>query len=134
MYLKSCLTGHASKLIMNLQKTESNYEEALQMLEQRYKNIRVILRKILSGIHRFTAVQTENVSQLRQLHSFFNETSQSINALRRSVENDLWHFLLFENLDTESQKGWETANDGTEALDFDRLMMFLDNRVRSLGG
>ena len=26
----------------------------------------------------------------------------------------------------------ETASDGTEALDFDRLLVFLDNRVRSL--
>ena len=31
------------------------------------------------------------------------------------MENDLWHFLLVENL--ESQKAWETAHDGTEALD-----------------
>ena len=74
--------------------------------------------------HGFTA--------LRQPHSVLNETSQSIKALGRSLENDLWHFLLFENLDPESQKAWEFANDGSEALDFDRLMVFLDDRVRSL--
>ena len=39
-------------------------------------------------------------------------------------------FPFFENLDSESHKACETANDGTEVLDFDRLMSFLDNRVR----
>ena len=38
MYLKSSLTSHASKLIMNLESTESNIEVALQMLEQTDKN------------------------------------------------------------------------------------------------
>ena len=33
MYFKNCLASHASKLIMNLETTESNYEVALQMLE-----------------------------------------------------------------------------------------------------
>ena len=95
---------------------ESNYKIAtLQMLEQRYKNDPVIPRKLLSRVHGFTAVRTENLSQLRRLYSVFNETSQFIKALGRSVENDLWHFLLVENL--ESQKTWETAHAGTEALD-----------------
>ena len=51
MYFKNCLASHASKLIMNLETTESNYEVALQMLEQRYKNDRVILGKVMSRIH-----------------------------------------------------------------------------------
>ena len=70
--------------------------------------------------------------QLRQLHSGFREASQSIKALGRSVENDLSLFLFCENLDPESQKVWETANDGNEALDFDRLTVFLDKRIRSI--
>ena len=48
------------------------------------------------------------------------------------MENDLRHLILFENLDPESQKAWDTANDGTEAPNFDRLIVFLDNRVSSL--
>ena len=51
MYLKGCLTSHASKLIMSLETTESNYEVALQMLQLRYKNDRVSLRKLLSRIY-----------------------------------------------------------------------------------
>ena len=70
----------------------------------------------------------ENVSQLCQLHLVVNETSQSIKAFEGSVENDLWHFLVIGNLHPESQKACETANDGTEALDFDRLIVFLDYR------
>ena len=49
-----------------------------------------------------------------------------------SVPNDLWHFILSENLNPVSQKAWETANDGTKAVNFDQLMVFLNNRVRSL--
>ena len=61
------------------------------------------------------SVRTEDEFQLQQLNSFFNETSKSI-----------------EDLNPESQKAWETANDGTEAVDFNQLVVFLDNRIRSL--
>ena len=95
-YLESCLTSHASKLIMNLETKESNYELVIQMLEQRYKNHRVILRRLLSRIHGFTPSQTEKVSQPRQLHSVFNETSQSIKALEGSEEINMWLSSLRE--------------------------------------
>ena len=48
-----------------------------------------------------------------------------------SVENDLWLSLLFENPVSESQNAWEAANDGNEALDFNRVMVILEDRVRS---
>ena len=96
------------------------------MLEQRYKNYRVILRKLSSRIS-----DRECVSASSAVLSLQRDFAV-IKALGRSVENNLWRFLLFENLNPESQKTWETSNDGTEALDFDRFMVFLDNRVRSL--
>ena len=102
MYLKSNLTSHASKIILNPEITQSKFEVALQMLEQRYQNNRVILWKLRSRIHGFSAVQTESASQLDQLHSVFNETSQSIKALERSVKNDLRHFLI-KNLIVNSE-------------------------------
>ena len=102
------------------------------MLEQKYINNRVSLRKLLSRVHGFSTVRTAKFSHICQLHSVFSDTSQSIKALGRTVQNDLGHFFLFENLNPESQKAWETVNDGIEALGFDRHIVFLENRVRCL--
>ena len=43
MYLTSCLTIHASKPNRNLKTTESNYEIALQRLQQKYENVQTFV-------------------------------------------------------------------------------------------
>ena len=102
--LKSFLTSYASKLIMNVETTESNYEVALPMLEQWYRNDRFIIQKLLSQI------QGTRIVSRKQFVAF----------------------LFFENPVSESQNAWEAANDGNEALDFNRVMVILEDRVRSL--
>ena len=102
--LKSFLTSYAYKLIMNVETTESNYEAALPLLEQWYGNNRFIIQKLLSQIQ-----GTRIVSRKRFVA-----------------------FLLFENSVSESQNAWKAANDGNEALDFNRFMVILEDRVRSL--
>ena len=132
VYLKSGLSGPPEKLIKSLSSTDSNYETARNLLEQRYKNDRIILRTLQASAVDFKPVRGESKYQLRLLHSTFNEVTQSIHSLGRQVDNDMWHYLLFTKLDVDSQKAWELKNEGTECLKFDKLMTFLDNWVRSM--
>ena len=132
VYLKSCLSGPPEKLIKSLSATDSNYETARNLLEQRYKNDRIILRTLQARAVDFKPVRGDSKHQLRLLHSTFNEVTQSIHSLGRRVDNDMWHYLLFTKLDVDSQKAWELKNEGIECLKFDELMTFLDNRIRSM--
>ena len=64
-----------------------------------------------------------------QLHSTFNEVTQSIQSFGRQVDKDLWHYLLFTKFDVGSQKAWKLKNEATEYLKFDKLVTFLENRA-----
>ena len=68
----------------------------------------------------------EKISQLQQ------RVFGSKQVTRRISRKQFVAFHFCENLDPEYQIVWETDNDGTEALDSDRLIVFLDNRVRFL--
>ena len=105
VYLKSCLSGPPEKLIKSLSSTDSNYETTRNLLEQRYKNDRIILRTLQARAVDFKPVR-ESKYQLRLLHSTFNEVTQSIHSLGRQVDNDMWHYLLYTKLDVDSQSHW----------------------------
>ena len=72
MYLKNCLTSHASDLIMNLEMTESNYEVALQCKSRDTKRIEPSLENFC---HEFTdSLQFERRMSL----NFVSYTQSSI--------------------------------------------------------
>ena len=50
VYLKSSVKGDAERLIKNIATTEDNYEVAMQILDYRYANQRVILRNLLNNL------------------------------------------------------------------------------------
>ena len=132
VHLKSCLSGPPEKLIKSLSSTDSKYETARNLLEQRYKNNRIILRTLQARAADFKPERAEGKYQLRLLQSTFNEVTQSIHSLGRQVDNDMWHHLPFTKLDANSKKAWALKNEFTECLKFDELITFLDNRVRSM--
>ena len=120
------------KTYLNLAKTEDNYEVARQILTERYRNERLIVKNLLAKVVDTRPVKEENANHLRILHSIFNETAQSLQALTRQIDNDILHYLLKTKMDGESQKAWELHNPGSLCLEFEKLLKFLDNRVKSL--
>ena len=76
VYLKSCLSGPPEKLIKSLSPTDSNYETARNLLEQRYKNDRIILRTLQARAVEFKPVRGESKYQLRLLQLSMKQLSR----------------------------------------------------------
>ena len=93
------------------------------------------MKNLLAKVVDARPVKEENANHLRILHSIFNETAQSLQALGcqiGQIDNDLLHYHLMTKMDVESQKAWELHNPGSLCLEFEKLLKFLDNRVKSL--
>ena len=106
MYLKSCLRSHASKPIMNLETTESNYEVALQ------KKDSVNLSTLLSRVHGFTAVRAKNMFQLLQPHPVFNETWLFFKTVFKPAKNIFQYDSVQKtrSMATSERKNFVTSN------------------------
>ena len=66
-YLKASLQGDATKLLISLAITDAYYSIALQTLEKRYANPRMIARTHLTSIFEYPSVKSESSKDLRKL-------------------------------------------------------------------
>ena len=90
-YLKSSLQGEAARLLKSLQITDSNYQLARNILEERYSNIRVIARSHIHTLCSYPSLRQENSKALRQLLEIFHENTLALEALEIDIHGV--HFL-----------------------------------------
>ena len=69
VYLKSNAKGDAERLIKNIATTEDNYEVAMQILEDRQANQKIILGNLLNKLTDFIPVKSGSLNQLKLLHT-----------------------------------------------------------------
>ena len=68
-YLKSFSTGEASRAVKGLAVTTENYEEALQVLDERYGNVQIIVNSHFEELTALSAVRNnDDTAVLRELH------------------------------------------------------------------
>ena len=70
-HLKSSLTGDADKLLHSNTITDDIFDIAIDILEKRYDNKRLILQAQLHEIFRQCSLKTENSKDLRRIFSLF---------------------------------------------------------------
>ena len=133
-YLKSSLQGEAARLLKSLQITDSNYQLARNILEERYSNMRVIIRSHIHTLCSYPCLRQENSKTLRQLIEMFHENILSLKALE--IDIDTWSpFLVYqlsEKLDDETRRQWEISSPGRDLQTYRQLYEFLDTRCRAL--
>ena len=66
-YLKSAVKGEASKMLTSITVTDDNFDVAMEILQNRYDNRRLILRAHIHGIVSYRPVSHENTRELRKL-------------------------------------------------------------------
>jgi len=110
-YLRSSLKGEAAEVIKAFEITTYNYDEAWELLIERYDNRRRIVQGHVRAMFELPPMHKENHSQLRALLDGVCKHLRTLKALERPVDSwdDLVIHLILSKLDTTTKKetvGW----------------------------
>ena len=133
-YLKGLLTGEAKRLLTYITITDANYEEARDILKNRYQNLKAIVREHIAAIVNAPNVNKQETGSLRNLAQTIDEHRRALEALgQNTAEMDIFIvYHVVEKMDHESRRQWELEHPGTDILKYDDLNKFLTTRCRAL--
>ena len=89
-YLKRLLKNEANYVISGLEITENNYEEAVDLLKEKYDRKELMINAHYSQLHDIPIAST----YYEKLRSIYNHTEQplrSLQALSENTEYNLWY-------------------------------------------
>lgn len=132
-YLKSSLKGEALNVISSLEVTASNYQIAWDLLENRYKNTRVIVHRHVRALFELPSVDSrEPVTSLRQLMDSALMHIRALDALDQPTKH--WDTLLIHlvtsKLSPSICKEWELSTVPDELPKFKQLSDFIQRRCQ----
>lgn len=132
--LKSYLSGEAADLVRSLQITDDNYDEARQILKNRYDNKRFIIDSLLKRFLNQPKVQTESASCLKKLLDTSNETVRALQLMAVPVNkwDQILVHIIVEKLDSDSRRHWELSLTRQALPTYDQLKSFIDARWQAL--
>ncbi|XP_062704116.1 uncharacterized protein LOC134286511 [Aedes albopictus] len=142
-YLDKALIGEASGIldakissspllgIIN----NNNYEQAWQLLEERFENPRVIIDSHISGLLSMKPIPKQSFKELRNLIDTCNRHVEGLRFMEQEVDGTAGLVvvkLLIMCLDGETRKQWELTLDHGELPDLDGSLKFLRNYCQVL--
>ena len=122
-HLKSSLTRDGDKLLHSITITEDNFHIAIDILEIRYDNKRLILRSHLHEIFKQRSLTSENSKDLRTLMETTEENRLALLNRGQPVDQQdtFFVYLLTERLSIEARKGWKISTPRREPQRYDQL-------------
>ncbi|XP_011860106.1 PREDICTED: uncharacterized protein LOC105557469 [Vollenhovia emeryi] len=132
-YLKASLKNEAADVISSLKLSDANYQEALEMLDERYDN-RVIVQKHIKAIFEYPVLYKENHVELRQLLDTVLKHLRVLKVLQRSTDHwdGLVIHIITSKLAPAVNKEWETSLKDSNIPTLKDLTDFLSYRCRAL--
>ena len=126
--------GEVSKMLTSITVTDDNFDVAMEILQNRYDNRRLILRAHIHGIVSYRPVSHENTRELRKLVDTMEEHRLSLRNMGQPVEHQdpFFVYLIAEKLPTDTRKFWELSSKGKELQTYQELKTFLEERVQAL--
>lgn len=136
-YLKNSLQGEAECLLKHIPITVNNYEQAWELLKERYNNKRIIVNSLLNKLLTQRKIPTQTANNIKTL---LDTTCECLNSLKNlNVSTDSWDpliiFLVVQKLDPESHREWEVHayQDNLDELPtWNNLVKFLQTKYRTL--
>ena len=113
--------------------TDANYSIALQTLEERYANPRMIVRTHLSSNFEYPNVKSESSKDLRKLLETTEQHRFGLENLGQpSNQFDLvFVYFVSSKLDSETRKQWELSTSGTDFQTYQQLKTFVKSRCQA---
>ncbi|XP_011859790.1 PREDICTED: uncharacterized protein LOC105557213 [Vollenhovia emeryi] len=135
-YLKSHVTGEASRLLANIAVTAENFTTDWDALLARYDNKRMLLASCFDRLTELKKMSTKSAEGLKSLLATTCEVIGNLDALSISQE-DAWNMFLAyfvaRRLDHDTLEAWELQlGNATEPALFPELQTFLDGCIRAL--
>ena len=120
---KSSLTRDADKLLHSITITEDNFHIAIDILEIRYDNKRLILRSQLHEIFKQCSLTTENSKDLRTLVETTEEHRLTLlnRGLPADQDDTFFVYLLTERLSIETRKAWKISTPRRDPQRYDQF-------------
>lgn len=134
-YLKTCVTGEATRLVCNLSLSGDNFVVAWSLLVMRYENKWFLLTSQLDRITNLKPIKTKSAQGLRTLLTTISEATGAIRALGCAVHHwdPLLLHLLVRLLDSETREAWEVKlRSSTVYPTYAQFEEFLVERTRAL--
>lgn len=133
-YLKASVKGEAALLLQSVSITNDNYEQAWDLLNNRFQNRREIVTSTLKRLVNHPAMYSDSPIELRKLVDNTMECIRSLKVMKVPVEH--WDViishLIVDKLDRESKQQWELNINSGEIPPLNELIAFLDKRSRAL--
>ncbi|XP_074028835.1 uncharacterized protein [Leptinotarsa decemlineata] len=135
-YLISCIKGEFSKVIEAIEVTESNYENAWDLLKSRYENKLLTIKNHVRALVEAPAIVRDVRANLRKLTDDIQKHTRSLKTLGEPVDNwdTLLIYLISRKLDVASQKEWEEylITENLISPKLANLTVFLEKRCQLL--
>jgi Protein of unknown function (DUF1759). len=133
-YLKASVKGTAALLLQSVSITNDNYEQAWDLLNDRYQNRREIVTSTLKRLVNHPPMRSDSPLELRKLVDNTMECIRSLKVMKVPVEH--WDviisYLIVDKLDRESKQQWELNIKSGDIPELSELIAFLDKRSRAL--
>ena len=132
-YLKSNLSGDAALLLRSFQITDDNYEEAWNLLCERFDNKRYIIDCHLKALFNLPSLTQESSFGIRRILDTALENVRALEALKIPVEgwDAILVYMINAKLDNETQRQWQMTL-SKDLPSFTQFCKFLESKYQSL--
>ncbi|XP_058983157.1 uncharacterized protein LOC131804354 [Musca domestica] len=90
--LKAAVKGEARRIIQHLRTQDSDYEEALELLKERYENRRVLFNRLVDAILDQPSMDSESTNSVKQMLDTTKNSIQGLKSMKIPLENTATFF------------------------------------------
>lgn len=134
VYLQRALTGAAAELIEDMEITEGNYKDAIDLLKLEFDNKKIITYAHLEALDSFPTIGKESYEQLNKFLNTIRKNIRALTTLGQNVEQ--WEtymiFHLHKKLDQTTKNMWKQKTESDEFPSMEKFLNFLSNRCKYL--
>ncbi|XP_072377748.1 uncharacterized protein [Diabrotica undecimpunctata] len=130
-YLRSCLGEEALKIIQSLEFAAHNYQDAWQLLCDRFDNKRLLVNNHLKHLFEIESLPKESAVGLRGLIDYVNKHIRALKTLQLPTEH--WDAMIVHmislKLDKNTNREWEQSRTDKMLPSLASFFEFLKNRA-----
>lgn len=133
-YLRNYLKGEALTLVNTLPILNSSYDEALNILKNRYDNEIMLINSHINSILEIPNIQRGSPAALREFISKIKQQIGALKNLKQPVNH--WDMILIcilsKKLDQYTNRSYQIDRDTSKLPTMDGFLQYLENRATAL--
>ncbi|XP_033241627.1 uncharacterized protein [Drosophila pseudoobscura] len=133
-HLRSCLDGPALEAVRSLEVSESNYDIALDILNNRFNNKRLIFQAHVAEILRHEKVEDGSTTKLRTLSDKLHSHMRALRSMgtMEEIAGCIIVNSTYKYLDSDTRTKWEELSPPNVIPTWDHFSAFLERRCQAM--